>query len=300
MRFVPAAGPIPPPVVPLELLPASPAYPLLQVERSGPLSLVQDAGRLLAGRFGLVRGGFVNVQAAQIANRLLGHAPDSPLLELHLGGPSCVALRDCTLAVSGLGPQAWLDGLPALPWSSFRARAGQRLDFRASGPGRVSYLAFAGGLDTARFWGSASTDLRGGIGRALRAGDMLGAAPARQPLPGRRFTPVLRPGASFRLLPMSGGDAQVLAALCHSVWTVGDGDRMGLRLLGPALPGGETLSEGSPVGTVQVPPGGQPIILLHDKGTLGGYSKPACVHPGDLWRLADLRAGEKIRFRLGG
>ena len=77
MRFVPAAGPIPPPVVPLELLPASPAYPLLQVERSGPLSLVQDAGRLLAGRFGLVRGGFVNVQAAQIANRLLGNAPDS-------------------------------------------------------------------------------------------------------------------------------------------------------------------------------------------------------------------------------
>lgn len=300
VRFVPAAGPIPPPVVPLELLPASPAYPLLQVERSGPLSLVQDAGRLLAGRFGLVRGGFANVQAAQIANRLLGNAPDLPLLELHLGGPSCVVLRDCTLAVSGFGPQVRLDGLPALPWSSFRARTGQRLDFQASGPGRVSYLAFAGGLDTARFRGSASTDLRGGIGRALRAGDVLGAAPARQPLPGRRFTSVLRPGASFRLLPMPGGDPQALVALCQSVWTVGDGDRMGLRLLGPALPGGETLSEGSPVGTVQVPPGGQPIILLHDKGTLGGYSKPACVHPGDLWRLADLRAGEKIRFRLGG
>ena len=115
VRFMPAAGPIPPPIVPLELLPASPACPLLQVERSGPLSLVQDAGRLLAGRFGLVRGGFVNVQAAQIANRLLGNAPDSPLLELHLGGPSCVALRDCTLAVSGLGPQARPDGLPALP-----------------------------------------------------------------------------------------------------------------------------------------------------------------------------------------
>ena len=130
---------------------------------------------MLAGRFGLVRGGFANVQAAQIANRLLGNAPDSPLLELHLGGLSCVVLRDCTLAVSGFGPQMRLDSLPTLPWSSFRAWTGQRLDFRTSGPGRVSYLAFAGGLDTARFRGSASADLRGGIGRALRAGDVLSA-----------------------------------------------------------------------------------------------------------------------------
>ncbi len=304
VRFVPAEGPVPPPISPLELLPAAPAHPLLRVDRGGPLSLVQDAGRVLAGRFGLVRGGFASPQAAQIANRLLGNVPDAPLLELHLGGPGCTVLTDCTLAVSGSGPQVRLDGVPAVPWSSFRARAGQRLDFRASGPGRVSYLAFAGGLDTARFRGSASTDLRGGIGRALRAGDVLGAAQTgqfqtRQLLPGRRFVPVSRPGASFRLLPMPGGDALVLAALCRSVWTAGDGDRMGLRLLGPALPGGETLSEGSPVGTVQVPPGGQPIILLHDKGTLGGYSKPARVHPGDLWRLADLRAGERIRFRPG-
>ena len=137
VRFVPAAGPIPPPVSPLELLPAAPAHPLLQVERSGPLSLVQDAGRVLAGRFGLVRGGFASPQAAQIANRLLGNAPDAPLLELHLGGPGCTVLTDCTLAVSGFGPQARLDGVPALPWSSFRARAGQRLDFRAGGSGRA-------------------------------------------------------------------------------------------------------------------------------------------------------------------
>ena len=299
VRFVPAEGQIPPPISPLELLPAAPVYPLLQVKRSGPLSLVQDAGRVLAGRFGLVRGGFASQQAAQIANRLLGNAPNSPLLELHLGGPSCTVLTDCTLSVCGSGPQARLDGVPAPPWSSFRARAGQRLDFRAGKAGRVSYLAFAGGLECRLFRGSASTDLRGGIGRALRAGDVLGAAGARQPLAGRRFTPVLPPGASFRLLPMPGGDAQALAALCHSVWTAGDGDRMGLRLLGPAVPGGETLSEGSPAGTVQVPPGGQPIILLHDKGTLGGYSKPARVHPGDLWRLADLMAGERVRFRPG-
>ena len=300
VRFAPAAGPVPPPISPLELLPAAPAHPLLHVGRGGPLSLVQDAGRFLAGRFGLVRGGVANAQAAQIANRLLGNAPDAPLLELHLGGPSCVVLTDCTLSVAGFGPQARLGGLPVPSWSSFRARAGQRLDFRAGGSRRVSYLAFAGGLDTGWFQGSASTDLRGGIGRALRAGDVLGAAQAHQPLPGRRFEPVSRSGAAFRLLPMPGGDPQALTALCQSAWTAGDGDRMGLRLLGPAVPGGETLSEGSPVGTVQVPPGGQPIILLQDKGTLGGYSKPARVHPGDLWRLADLRAGERVRFRPGG
>jgi len=72
---------------------------------------------------------------------------------------------------------------------------------------------------------------------------------------------------------------------------------MGVRLHGHALAGGETLSQGNPVGSVQVPPGGQPLILLHDKGTLGGYSTPARVHPHDLWRLADLRPGDPLHFR---
>ncbi|MFC4454551.1 5-oxoprolinase subunit PxpB [Deinococcus sonorensis] len=295
VQFVPTPGESPPDLVPLSLLPQSPQRPLLRVERPGALDLLMDRGRFLQGRYGLVRSGALDALAADVANRLLGNPPDAPVLELHLSGPQLTVLADAVLSVTGAGLVALVDGEPQPTWSSFAVHAGQTLRFRPDGRGRVSYLALPGGLQAEPFRGSVSTDLKAGVGRPLQAGDVLGAAGAHRPLAGRRSHPRLTTGP-IRLLPLD-DDPAALEALCSAPFRVLDADRMGVRLDGPAVPGGEVRSEASPIGTVQVPPSGQPIVLLNDKGTLGGYRKPARVWPPDLPRLAQVRPGEWVRFR---
>lgn len=304
VRFVPQPQGAPhlAPIEPLELLPRSPQWPALEVGQPGALSLVMDQGRFRAGHFGLVRSGPLDPQAAALANSLLGNPAQAPLLELHLRGPDLNVLRDCSLAVTGLGLTALVDGQPQPPYSAFTVRAGQQVRFQPSGRGRVTYLALQGGLEATSFMGSASTDLKGGLGRPLQRGEVLGSAQPAPPLrSGRQFVPwwVRAPGGRgplpIRLLPAATGE-EVEPALLGQTYRLLDLDRMGARLDGPAAPGGEITSEGSPVGTVQLPPGGQPIILLNDKGTLGGYRRGGRVHPGDLPRLVQSLPGQDIRF----
>ena len=145
--------------------------------------------------------------------------------------------------------------------------------------------------------GSASTDVRGLLGRALVAGDVLGAAADRVPAARLTARPAeAAPGRPIRLLPGPQFDADALAALCAGSFTVGVGDRIGVRLDGPPVPGGEILSESPPLGALQVTPSGVPIILLADRLRTAGYTKPAVVHPDDIGRVAQLRAGDPVSF----
>jgi allophanate hydrolase subunit 2 len=123
-------------------------------------------------------------------------------------------------------------------------------------------------------------------------------ASLRSPRPGFGFRPYAWPGdpLPLRLLPGPQASAEALAALLRAAFTVTRADRMGVHLDGPPVPGGDVLSEPTPLGAVQVTSGGAPILLLNDRGTLGGYSKPAIIHPGDLPRVAQLRPGERLRF----
>ncbi|GHG01813.1 urea carboxylase [Deinococcus piscis] len=307
VRFVPqpAGAPLLPPIEPLDLLPEAPQFPALEVGQPGALSLVMDRGRFRAGRFGLVRSGPLDPQAAALANDLLGNHPDAPLLELHLRGPELSALRDCSLAVTGLGLTALVDGQPQPPYSTFAVQAGQRVSFRPSGQGRVTYLAIQSGFEASTFMDSASTDLKGGLGQKLRRGQLLGTAqPMLAPVRSRQFLPWwVRAGTGgplhLRLIPASTGEAAE-PALLGPTYRIRELDRMGARLDGPDAPGGEITSEGSPVGTVQLPPGGQPIILLNDKGTLGGYRRGGRVHPDDLPRLVQSGPDREIRFVADG
>src|SRR5690606_37120042 len=179
-------APVPPDPEPLELLPSDPHLPALAVVAPGLLDLVVDAGRLGQGRFGLARGGPLDAPAARLANRLVGNEPDAPLLELTLTGPVLRAVAPCVVAVTG----------PA--------------------------LAPAGGVASRRFLGSASVDLRGLVGRPLRAGDVLGRAAARRAVAGRGFVPHggARRGAgpfgsvtTLRLLPGPQHEPEAWAAL---------------------------------------------------------------------------------------
>ncbi|HZW27800.1 MAG TPA: 5-oxoprolinase subunit PxpB [Trueperaceae bacterium] len=309
VRFVPAppgrrVAP-PPDPEPLELLPGDPALPVFEVVASGLLDLVVDRGRRRAGRFGLARGGPLDAPAARLANLLVGNDPWAPVLEMTMTGPALRALAGCLVAVTGPALAPRVDGAAAPSHQGFVVAAGGELRFVPTGVGARSYLAVAGGFEARPFLGSVSVDLRGLVGRPLRAGDVLGRARPAVAIAGRRFEPHGARGwgegpfgrvARVRLLPGPQHEPDAWQALLSGEFEVEAADRVGLRLAGGPVPGGEVRSEGVPIGAVQVPPAGRPIVLLADRGTLGGYAKPALVHPDDLPRLAQLRTGDRLRF----
>lgn len=296
VRFVPAQGPTPeaPPVRPL--LPGEPQHPVLQVEEPGLLDLVMDDGRRMAGRFGLAASGALDARSAGLANRLVGNPARVPLLEFTLHGPVLSALEPVVVAFAGYGMLPLVNDKPMGGAQSFALRKGDLLRFRPTGEGARGYLALAGGIESERFWGSASTDLKGLVGRALQPGDVLGVAAPRGARAGFALgQPPLTP-RRVRLLPGPQYTPEALQALCAAPYELVSGDRMGLRLAGPEVPGGELISEATPLGAVQITTQGQPIVLLNDRGRIGGYAKPARVHPADLPWLAQLRPGQKVWF----
>ncbi|MDW8426473.1 MAG: 5-oxoprolinase subunit PxpB [Meiothermus sp.] len=300
VQFVPAEGQTPP--VPAEhpLLPGEPRRPVLRVEEPGLLDLVLDGGRRMAGRFGLAASGALDTRSAGLANRLVGNPAGAPLLELTLKGPVLSVLAPVVVAFAGYGMLPLVNDEPVGAARSFSLRRGDVLGFRPTGEGARGYLALAGGIESGRFWGSASTDLRGRLGRALRAGDVLGVAELRGARGGFALgQPALTP-RQVRLLPGPQYTPEALKALCAAPYELVSGDRMGLRLAGPEVPGGELISEATPLGAVQITTQGQPIVLLNDRGRIGGYAKPALVHPADLAWLAQLRPGQKVRFVRAG
>jgi len=299
VRFLPSFGDSPPLPTPFNLLPVEPRFPVLRVEAPGLLDLLVDSGRFMVGRLGLARSGPLDPRSARRANALVGNPPGAPILELNLHGPILSALRPVCLAFAGFGmiPVRGQEPLPV--GESFLLRPGETLRFVPSPKGARGYLALAGGFEANRFLGSSATDLRARIGRPLQAGDLLGAAKLKPCRPGFRLSQALeeRP---LRLLPGPQASPEALATLLSHPFRLAQGDRTALRLEGPPVPGGEVPSEGTPLGAIQVPPGGSPLILLQDRGTLGGYAKPALIYPDDLPYLAQLRPGAEVRFRLAG
>lgn len=299
VRFVPVrAGVELSPPSPLILLPKSPSVPTFLVQRPGLLDLVLDSGRRLGGRFGLARSGPLDATSARIATGLVGNRRDDPLLEINVFGPILETLRDTVVAVTGVGVVPHVDGTPVRPYRSFLVKRGQVLTFPPGPVGRRGYLAIAGGIASDRFFGSASVDARGLIGRALTAGDVVGVAGLRTPRVGFSFAPYCRNAQMLplRLLPGPQYDAGLVTAMCEGPLRIERSDRMGVRLSCVQAQGGGVTSEGNPLGAVQLTSDGHPIILLNDRGTMGGYTKPAIVDPRDLSRLAQARDGEWVVF----
>ena len=297
VRFQPSDGPALPAARVLELLPETPSYPVLRVERPGLLDLVVDGGRWMASRFGMALCGPMDSRSARIANAVVGNRPEDPLLELTLKGPVLKVLEETVIGFAGFGMELLLDGAAQASGIGIKIAAGRELSFRPISSGVRAYLAVAGGLDHGAFLGSRSTDLRGLIGRTLRTDDVLGTAQPRRVRDGFSVrTAQLPRRAAIRLRPGPQATPEALAALCVGVFTVGSLDRMGVRLEGPKVPGGELISEATPMGAVQITTNGDPIILLNDRGRIGGYAKPAVIDPRDLPIVAQLRPGQQLRF----
>lgn len=284
----------------------------LSIEASTPLCLLQDAGRFGVRHLGVTQGGGLDWRSMSWANWLLGNALDAPVIEVTLGGFSVVAEEDCLLALAGADLGAQLDGQALAPWRSFKLRKGQRLQFTQPLLGARAYLAAPGGFDAPKVLGSSATVVReelgglDGMGRALAKGASLSYS-AEAPLLMRELPREQVPDFKSDLpldvvLGAQIGEfsGQSLFDAFNSAWTLDSrADRMGIRLLGTALQyqGKPMISEGIPLGAVQVPPDGQPIVLLNDRQTIGGYPRLGALTPLALARLAQCLPGATVRLR---
>ena len=280
---------------------------MIELLRAGPLTTVQDLGRSAWRDRGISRCGALDDLALIQANLLVGNPADAAGLEFTLGPATLRFQADGCFAVTGTDADATLDGRPVRPGWREPVRAGQTLNIAAPRERMRTVLAVAGGLDVPLALGARATDLKAGFGgwqgRALRDGDTL---PWRPPTGATTRRVGLRApdwDASVRVLPGPEHDefsAASREAFWSADWTLTpQSNRMGFRFAGPALVRtrpGDLPSHGVLPGVIQVPPSGQPIVLLADAQTTGGYPKIGVVIAADLWKLAQLRLGAPLRF----
>lgn len=280
------------------------------------LASVQDTGRPGAQRYGVPIGGAMDALALQAANRLVGNPADAAGLEITAGATAVELLRPLLLAVAGADLGAELDGAALPLWRAVYARKGALLRFhrRRERWGARAYLALAGGVEAPVLLGSRGTNVAGGFGgpagRPLRPGDIIDAPE----LPGDPLRlagsgwptaarPHYRPEPVLRAItgPHAQGFVGGAAALECDIFSVSDDiSRIGYRLRGQALryDGPPVDSLGVVPGALQVPPNGQPILLMAEAQTVGGYPIAAVVIGPDLPLAAQLLPHDTLRFRL--
>jgi len=284
---------------------------VLEIRRGGLMTTVQDSGRWGHQRDGVSVSGAMDRVAHRVANALVGNESTAATLEVTMIGPEVICLRDVVIAVTGadLSPRVGQQPVPldqAVPLA-----AGSVLSFGLRRQGARAYVAFAGGIDVPVVLGSRAThtpsDLGGLGGRPLRAGDRL-VLRQRGPLPSRRVSgPVTRlmaGGARVRILPgpqVESFPSDALASLTQSRFVVStESNRMGYRLKGSSVPvpAGEMISDVTFPGAVQVPPSGEPILLMADRQTAGGYAQLAIVISADMPLAGQLAPGDWVQFEL--
>jgi len=283
----------------------------LTVKSSTPLCLLQDVGRFGVRHLGVTQGGALDWVSMSWANKLLNNALNAAVIEVTLGGLTLLAESDCCLALAGADLGAVLDDRPIAPWRSFFVRKGQQLRFTRPITGARAYLAAPGGFAAVDVLGSCATVAREGLGglegsgKALVEGDQLtysGASFELHALPDHLIPDVSDQRPLDVVLGAQIGQFSGLSLFdaFNSDWTLDSrADRMGMRLLGPELvyQGKPMISEGIPLGAIQVPPDGQPIILLNDRQTIGGYPRLGALTPMSLARLAQKLPGSVVRMR---
>mgnify|MGYP003365280888 CR=1 FL=1 len=280
---------------------------MLKVLRAGILTTVQDLGRNGYRQLGVSLSGALDIPALRIANLLVGNEENAAALEITLGQFSVEFTRKCWIAMTGAGCHAELDGQSL--WTGWRypVKAGQILTTKTPMRGMRSYLAVSGGIEVPEVLGSRSTDLTAGFGgfagRALKEGDRLSVGKTHSEPQKSLGVKQLLFGNRIRALPgpeYQEFSAEARDAFWRTSWQLSpQSNRMGYRLHGHELARDtrrEMLSHGLTPGVVQVPHGGQPIVLMADAQTTGGYPRIACVIEADLYHLAQIRLGMPVHF----
>ncbi len=307
VRFVPVTSAAFPEIS-LGTAPAVPAHPAFDVREAGWYTTVQDLGRPGYRSLGVPSAGAMDPAALQIANLLVGNLRHAAAIEITSPGPVLRALDTLTIAVAGADLSAALDGTEVEPGIPLTMRAGQTLSFGIPRKGMWAYVAVAGGVDVPAVLGSASTYVPGGLGGAggtrLRAGDVLGwgERARRHSAPGAIPLEIPTAEVVVRLIPGlqdAWFDERTRGEFWDARFAVSaNSDRAGTRLAGPVVRARreEMLSDGMLPGAVQVPSGGQPIVIMPDGPTTGGYPKLGVVSAADLRLVAQARPGARIRF----
>ncbi len=286
---------------------------VIEVQAPGLLTTVQDLGREGFGPMGVSPSGAADPVALRIGNRLVGNAEGAAGLEMTLHGGTFSFPMGAVLALTGSDFDSTLDGVPVEPWTSVPADLCQTLRVGPTQAGARCYLCVHGGIAVQDFLGSASTHILSGLGghegRALRVGDVLqiGAAKAKDLFRPRSLAATawerLAPRKVLRVTP--GPQSEWFPEAAQKIFyespyrVAEESNRMGIRLEGAPIPapsGGEMISEGVSLGTIQVPESGKPIILFVEQQTTGGYPKIANVISADFHSLGQLRPRDEIRF----
>lgn len=290
----------------------------VRVMRAGLSTSTQDGGRPGFLGQGIARGGFADARAAHVGNVLVGNRASAACLEFFLEGPTLEFATDAVAAVTGADVEPLLDGHARHRYQAFPVKRGQTLEIGHTLRGQYGYICFAGGgLASDVSLGSRSANFRAGLpgtcGRALAPGDKIALlAPDIRMLPRMERRTVGGEDLSYgfssevlcvRAIPMP-HETMLTSAGRRALWNetyaiTGRSDRMGCRLDGPPIElvrGSDVVSQGIPLGAIEVPARGLPIVMLADHQTTGGYAVPACVATIDLDLLVQRRPGQLVRF----
>ncbi len=284
---------------------------ILLIHEPGPLTTVQDLGRPGYLRVGIPASGPVDAEAFVLANRLVGNPERAAALECTLIGPRVEFADERLVALTGGDMAPALNGTSAPQWQAFPVKSGDVLKLSSARHGVRAYLAVSGGIDTPPALGSRATYVRGQLGglggRGLARNDRLPLGPAGAARPGRvrrECIPDYSAEPEIRVVLGPQDDrftARGIAAFLDGPYEMSpQSDRMGARLRGPVIEhtrGHDIISDGVPLGGVQVVGDGQPIVLLVDRQSTGGYTKIATVCSFDIGRIGQVKPGQRLSFR---
>ncbi len=292
----------------------------MRILKPGPLCTVQDLGRKGSMAWGVPESGAADECSLRIANLLCGNGPKEAGLECTMGGFEAEFSAEIVFAISGAPASVILNGAEIRLNTAYRAGAGAILSIGAPRAGARDYIALQGGIDVPEVLGSRSTYLKAGLGgyegRALRSGDVLMTKNITRPAvilackEGYLSPSMEREEHGICLLRVLRGtmdekfEEGAIEGLASAIYQVSSNcDRMGIRLTGPKVAHkdrADIISGGIESGAVQVPGSGEPIILMADRQTTGGYTKAFSVISADRPKLGQLRPGDKVAFRIVG
>ena len=284
----------------------------LYIQQAALMMTIQDGGRFGYQRYGMPESGPMDGWAFQAANRLVGNDPGAACVEVGFSSAEIYLERRCLLALCGAGYRLSVNDRALPLWMGFLGKPGDRILMEKTLGGSWAYLAAAGGIQSELWMGSRSTYPAAGLGRKLGQGDRLplGAPSAEAELfSGCFFPTAARPAYSpepvIRVIPgphLAWFTTGSWDSFCQGTYAVStQSDRMGYRLKGPPLAhqsGADLVSQGMVQGEIQVPGDGQPIVMMPDHPTTGGYACVATVAKADLPLLAQVEPGHGlVRFK---
>jgi len=274
-----------------------------KVIEGGVFSTIQDEGRKGVAHLGHCNSGALDTYAYYWAQKLLDNS-DANAIEV-MPGLKLKATKPTTIAISGANLGFEINGTYKEPWQSYSIQTGDILYFSKRITGQRAYLAVKGGFDTPRYLGSFSTTIKEGLGEKLKAGDHLAYQENTSTLLSRTKTEFIpNYDAPLILRVMLGYQHRLFSdkekeKFFNSIYKITlQSDRMGFRLSGEVIVATyqNLISEGIAFGAIQIPKDGQPIILLKERQTIGGYPKIGTVIAEDCYALAQRGPGCKVRF----